>query len=529
MPETTTTEGTTMTTTEALHSLLAAQGRSPREGQIDAAKEIDGGAPHVALQAPTGVGKSALAVAASVAAGGGIIAMHSNGLISQYAAEFDSWREATGKTVTSLVGKAHYWCPVADPTLDGLTPAQQVHVRTTGTFLGAGIEQRDYVTRSVVALDPVIDEEDEDERPQSPCKKCELRETSCPLWAARRAAAESDIVVTNATMLGLALGGGTTWAAEAVKPVIILDEAHADVEPIAAVLGKQFTISDERALGGLDEALDVVREIAGGDDEDRFTKRARKFLAAVRTAREEGVKVVFSAEEHKVVLTIPADLRKVFAPHRVIALSATLSQRNVEALGLDAQVKSLQGLDVSASTVFVDEQAPAWAWGKGDPAQHKRWAQYAADKITAAFRNGGATLGLFVSKDDLNATVALLPADVRRAVIHYYSGVDREKAIETYKANPKDHVLVGCVSGAGTGVNLPGDLLRTVILTRVPQNAPKNTDRAVWAEDTRAAVVQSVGRAHRFDGDWGHVHVLGGFGARKDVRKSLDELGWVIK
>jgi Rad3-related DNA helicase len=517
-----------MTTTTALHNLLSAQGRSPRQGQIDACEAIDGGDQHVALQAPTGVGKSALAIAASIAHGGGIVAMHSNGLIGQYAEEFDSWRAATGKKITSLVGKAHYWCKVASPDLVGLTPAQQVHVRRTGSFLGAGIEQRDYIAHSVLAVEPVTDEEEGNDRPQSPCKSC-LSKDECPLWVARNEAQTADIVVTNATMLGLALGGSVEWAAAAIKPVIILDEAHADVEPIAAVLGNQITLRDERALSGLEEALNVVREIAAGDEEEKATKGARRFLAAARNAKEEGRSVVFSAEETKVVLTVPADLRKAFAPHKVIALSATLSQRNVDALGLDAEVVNLQGLDVSASTVFVDGTAPEWAWGKGNPAQHKQWAQYSADRITKAFREGGATLALFVSKDDLHATVALLPKDVQRAVIHYYSGVDRDAAIAAYKENPKGHVLVGCVSGAGTGVNLPGDLLRTVILTRVPQNAPKGTDRAVWLEDTRAAVVQSVGRAHRFDGDWGHVHVLGGFGHRKDVQRSLTDLGWVIK
>jgi Rad3-related DNA helicase len=527
---------TTASTATVLTDLLTAQGRSPRDGQIDAAAVIDSGELHVALQAPTGVGKSALAIAAAIAAGGGMVAMHSNGLIAQYAEEFDSWHQATGKRIASLVGKAHYWCKVASPDLNGLTPAQQVHVRRTGSFIGAGIEQRDYVAHSVLAVAPVIDEdaseEDEDAVAKSPCLDCPIREAKqCPLWIARGEAMEADVVVTNATMLGVALGGAVTWATESLKPLIVLDEAHADIEPLAAVLGKQITIKGDegaKAAGGLDEALDIVHEWAG-DDEHPNAKKARKFLAAVRNAREEGRKVLFSVEDDKVVLTIPADLRSTFADKRVLAMSATLSQRNVDALGLDTKVVNLQGLDVSASTVFLDETAPKWEWVGGDRAAHLRWAKYTAAKVEAAFRNGGATLALFVSRDDLNSVVALLPSDVQAATLHYYSGVDRQKTIETYKANPTKHLLVGCVSGAGTGVNLPGDLLRTVIVARVPQNPRKGVDRAAWAEDTRAAVVQSVGRAHRFDGDWGHVHIVGGFGARKDVRKSLEDLGWVIK
>jgi Rad3-related DNA helicase len=524
-------ERTPVTTTlDALHNLLAAQGRTARSGQVEAAKAIDAGDRHVALCAPTGVGKSALAIAASLAAGGGIIGMHSNGLVAQYAAEIPEWEEATGASIVTLVGKGHYWCKSASPDLAGLTVAQKAHVVETGTFIGAGLEQKAYKAHTVLSLSVEKDEDDDDSF-KTPCDECPFKASSCPLWQARNDAAEADIVITNATMLGLALGGGVKWAASIVKPVIVLDEAHADVDPIAEVLGSQITIKGEdgaAASAGLAEALSVVFDWAD-DDTHPNVKKARRFLAHRKLAAAEGRKVAFSADEFKVVLTIPVDLTAVFAPHRVIAMSATLSDRNVKALGLDATVKNLEGLDVSASTVFVDTTAPAWKFGKYNPAEHKAWAKYTAAKVTKAFRNGGATLALFVSKDDLNAVVAQLPADVARAALHYYAGTDRTKAIEIYKADPKNHLIVGCVSGAGTGVNLPGDLLRTVIVSRVPQNAPKNSDYAKWVEDTRAAVIQSVGRGHRFDGDWSHVHILGGFGSRNDVRKGLDDLGWVIK
>jgi len=521
-----------VTTTETLHEILTTQGRTVRDGQAIAAELIDSGAQHVALQAPTGVGKSALAVATAIAAGGGVVAMHSNGLILQYMEEAEAWEEATGARVVSLVGKGHYWCPKASSDLNGLPEEVKVHVRGTGTFLGSGVEQAEYRQYTALALDSVSEEE-EAAGVTSVCTKCPHRETGCPLWAARSAAAAADVVVTNATMLGVAVGGFVEWAQGILKKVIVLDEAHADIDPIASVLGHQITIKGQRAVeaaASIDEALAVVHEWAGIPTA-RKHKDAKRFIAALKVARREGRFPLHSVDETegKVVLTIPADLTAAFAERRVVALSATLSQRNVNDLGLDAQVVSLPGLDVSASTVFVDNDAPAWAWVRSNGDQHSEWAQHVAAKLTDAFRNGGATLGLFVSKDDLHAVVALLPEDVRKGTLHYYSGVDRKATIDTYRADPKNHMIVGCVSGAGTGVNLPGDLLRTVVVSRVPQNAPKGADRGKWAEDTRAAVVQSVGRAHRFDGDWGHVHIVGGFGVRADVRKSLDELGWVIK
>ena len=523
-------------TLTALETLLSAQGRSAREGQITAANAIDAGNLHTALQAPTGVGKSALAVAASLAAGKGVIAIHSNGLIAQYMAEAPEWEAATGKTVVALVGMAHYWCKKASPDLVGFTAAQKDFVRTNGTFIGAGVEQSQYKLHSVAGV--VRSEEEEEEEP-SPCTKCDLR-GGCPLWAARQAAADADVVVTNATMLGVALGGGTGWAKNILKDVIVLDEAHADAEPIATVLGAQITIGVRRgiseeqvdqAAAGLSEALSVVFEWAG--DEDHFmVKKARTFLARYKEAKAAGQRITHNVQDGKVILTILVDLVQVFKELKVIAMSATLSQRNVKDLGLDATVINLAGLDVSASTVFVQNDAPRWAWSKGSvdqQAAHAEWATHVAGVLAESFDKGGALLGLFVSRDDLEAVVKALPAHVRAAALPYYSGVDRTKTIEIYKANPTKHLIVGCVSGAGTGVNLPGDLLRTVVVSRVPQNAPRGVDNAKWAEDTRAAVVQSVGRAHRHQDDWGHIKIVGGFGARGDVRKSLDDLGWVLK
>lgn len=515
-----------MNTAATLSNILAAQGRTVRSGQAAAAALIDSGARHIAACCPTGVGKSTLAIAASIAAGGGTIAIHSNGLVSQYMSEAPEWEAATGVTIRSIIGKGHYWCPAASPSLEGLTATQKAQVTATGTFIGVGLEQARYKAHTVLSLSPVADEE-EDGKTKSPCDSCDFKSAGCPLWEARRAAASADVVITNATMLGVALSGSPEWAKSILRPLIVLDEAHADAEPIAAILGAQITIRDERAAAGLVEALNVVGDWAS-EENGRFTSKARRFLSQLKLARSEGRKVQYSLDDDKVVLTIPADLAETFSTLRVVAMSATLSQRNVEALGLTAELVSFDGLDVSASTVVLDTDAPSWAWGKGNPQQHAEWAAHVAGTLAAAFREGGRTLGLFVSKDDLHAVVAQLPADVRAGVLPYYAGVDREGTLDIYRANPQDHMIVGCVSGAGTGLNLPEDLLRRVVLSRVPQNAPKNVEHGKWKEDTRAAVIQSVGRGHRCDGDWAVITVVGGFGARTDVQQGLSTLGWGV-
>ncbi len=513
-------------TENVLNALLTAQGRTVREGQAAAARHIDSGEAHVAAMCPTGVGKSALAVAVSVARKGGVIAVNSNGLVAQYVAEIPEWSEALGVKVASLVGRAHYWCPVASPTLEGFTADAKAYVARTGSFIGSGVEKAVYTNHSVVALSPVADEEDENVK-VSPCTKCEFKANrTCPLWKARETAGNADVVVTNATVLGLSIAGAADWAKAIRRPVIVLDEADSCREPIAKVLGAQITVRDITAVDQK-SALAVVREWAADEGHKNVTK-ARKFLSLKREIEEQGRSIVCSIQDDgAIVLSILADLAAVFADKNVVAMSATLSQRNVDDLGLAAKVASFQGLDVSASTVTVQDDAPVWSFGgkDGPPAE---WAAHVANELTEAFRAGGRTLGLFQSNADLSAVTAKLPADVKAAVLLYSSKTDRTSVVQKYTAAPEKYLLVGLVQGAGRGLNLPGELLRRVVISRVPQNPPRDADRAVWLEDSRASITQSVGRAHRAAGDWGHVTIVGGFGRRKDVAQALSDLGWKI-
>lgn len=513
-----------MSTAEVLNTLLAAQGRTVREGQAAAASHIDSGAKHVAAMCPTGVGKSALAVAVSVARGGGVIAVNSNGLVAQYVAEIPEWEAALGVKVASLVGRAHYWCPVASPKLAGFSPAAKAHVEATGTFIGSGVDKSIYTSHSVVALDPVKDEEDDD-KTTSPCTKCPFKAKGCPLWAARNAAGTADVVITNATVLGLSIVGATDWAKAIRRPVVVLDEADSCREPLATVLGAQITVRDADAKD-LKSAMQIVREWAAADDDSKQCIKARKFIALKRAIEEEGREVTVKVEDNGVVLVILADLKAVFEHRNVVAMSATLSQRNADDLGLAATVANFQGLDVSASTVTMLEDAPRWMFSKdGPPAD---WSAFVAAQLTEAFRAGGRTLGLFQSNADMNAVTALLPADVRSAVLVYSAKTDRTAVVKTYTAAPEKYLLLGMVQGAGRGLNLPGELLRRVVVSRVPQNPPKDADRAVWTEDSRASITQSVGRAHRSAGDWGHVTIVGGVGRREDVAQALADLGWNV-
>jgi Rad3-related DNA helicase len=530
----------------ALTALLTAVGRTIREGQAVAARILDETpANHVAFLAPTGSGKSALAIgigAAEKAAGRKtIISIHSNGLVSQYANE-RAQHEATGLTVRTIVGQAWYWCPAASPTLAGLTEAQRSAVAEhDGFLLAAGLDPLVARSHSVYAIQPDAEEEPEDDgeeavaRPKSPCEKCEYKESGCPLWQARREAARADVVITNTTLLGM------KYLGEPERTTLVLDEAHTAAQPLREVLSPQVTIKLGKKVATIEELTEAASGKSGalnvlagwaGNDEHPMCSRARKLFGKAKGRFSDLTWSVDGDIDNdeprfvKVTVMLPCDLSEVLAPFKVIAMSGTLSQPSVDDLGLDCKVQALPGLDLSASSI---ESVSHPAWSYGDTAA---WADATADRIIDAHKNGCAALVLFVSGRDMDLALEAVAkkgaTEVLKSVIRYSAKDNRVTAIARYKAAPKSHILVGFIQGAGVGVDLPGELLRTVVVTRVPQSAPKGADQAKWSRDSRNQVVQAAGRAHRFEEDWGRVIIQGGFGRRSDIVTGLKEVGWTV-
>lgn len=539
-----------------LTAIATAMSSTPRPAQLAAAAEIAKGALHTALRAPTGSGKSAIAAAAAAASPeGAVISMFSNGLVGQYINDIPVWEKATGKSFAPLVGSAHYWCPVAAPDLSFLAPAVQAHIERTGTFVGSGLMQSEYVGYSVKAVSAPVSEnadadEDETTAKSSPCKACHVRgQGACPLWNARDAAAAAHVVVTNVTVAALAIsasgGPQESWLSMIDRPLHIVDEAHAAAEPIQSILGKSVTISKRTATveqatlaaESATETMALVRSIAYADrapnDSQKVIDLRVSALDFLKALGDRAPLFDADARKPKATVTVPVSLREFFADRQVIAMSGTLSAHYTAQLGLNAPTIELQGLDVSASTVHEMTTFTKWSYPNAKNAEavaaHKRWATDVAAGVSGALNQGGRTLLILQSNSDLDAVLAALPAAERARVLIYKSGVDRARAIETYKANPDRYVLAGFAAGAGTGVNLPHDLIRTVILGRVPQSPPMGSDRVKFMEDSKSAVVQSVGRGHRADDDWANVFVLGGFGSRNDIRQALLSDGWKIE
>lgn len=543
-----------MTTTTALvNQILTAQGRQVRPAQRLAAEVIDTPGNHKSFLAPTGSGKSVIAIAAALA-NEGMVAMHSNGLVSQYIGEIPAWEAATGKRIAVLVGKKHYLCRKSrnidafDTVFTPGSPERAAFDKNDGTFIGTGVTPDLYAQFSVLnaGAEPISDDMELDlselsagdffekygqtkasARAKDPCNSCSFRDSGCPLWNARRRAQDADAVVTNASLGAILFfsGNESGWTANLPKKTLVLDEAHADVEPISRILGRQITIkrSHVKANPDLFDALAEDKQAAF----DWATRHLDNGADFARYVQGNGGLSCVSVEvtTKKITLSSPADLKVAFQRRNVIAMSGTMSTSTVEALGLNCDLVSLPGLDLSASEV-VSVPFPAWKWQQTNPADHMAWTLRVAEEITQA---GGRTIVLFVSIADMEAVLKVLPADVRNKTIQYHSKVDRVKAVERYKSDPANSILVGCAAGLGTGVDLPNDLCRTVIITRVPQFAPKGAVQQTWTDDSRSNVIQSVGRGHRNETDWCKVRVLGGFGRRNDIVDGLKELGWNVK
>lgn len=541
------------------HYLTAIQAifETPRPGQVMAAEHF--GAHHLALEAPTGSGKSGVAVALAKAYGSGQIVTHSNALASQYLEDLDSWAPTLGLTFARLAGRRHYWCPKADPDLVNVpVELRKAVLDNDGCFIGVGLREFEYRKSSLDGLRKDADaDEAEGEVKSSECSECDVRAAGvCPLWNAREAAARADIVVTNAALSAVALkvasdpelqmlaASGATddempWIFRLIKGVLVIDEADSCESLYRSILVPSRKIS--RFVKG-----DNGRQIYNAAACKRAGESVTAALMEMEKVRHDQPKInewlealgeatpEFAVDQDRegiptIELRIPARMDRWFKPYTVVAMSATLVHAQARWLGIDVEeVFPLPGLDLSNCEIVSHPNAPSWAYAPSKPNEHDKWAKYVAGVIKDRFQ-AGATAGLFQSKADMQAVEGHLNRMQVRCAI-YVAGEDREAVVAAHKANPTGKVLLGCFAGAGRGVNLPGDLLEHVVISRIPQNPPRgaSTGLAVkrWKVASAADVLQAAGRVARYDLDRGTVDVIGGFGSRSDVREGFVQRGW---
>lgn len=235
--------------------LVSGLGLARRERQ-DAAVSLVGDAiaAHrtVIVQAPTGIGKSyvALSAAGDVGRPGspGVIATVSNLLSDQYVRDARRFADVTGKTFTRLLGGSHYLC--ADAPDSGAPPFDD---STEDTAAESAAERRAWLEDM---LRPGVDSAQQFELrangyrtgfgvPKLGCPgypACHGRPGGgCGSKLAREAAYGVDIVITNFHMLTLARRVPADVYFVPPPAAVLVDEAHRLPEVLADIDGRALT------------------------------------------------------------------------------------------------------------------------------------------------------------------------------------------------------------------------------------------------------------------------------------------------
>lgn len=131
---------------------------------------------------------------------------------------------------------------------------------------------------------------------------------------------------------------------------------------------------------------------------------------------------------------------------------------------------------------------------------------------------GGGTLILFTSYRDLNTVMPMIEQALAKAGVNVpvmVQGTPQETAdnLERFKAH--GHAVMGGVQSLWTGVDIPGNALRQVIIFQLPWGVPTLEVKAVEAkyghqpykDDMMTRLVQGIGRLVRRVGDNGRIYI----------------------
>lgn len=219
-----------------------------------------------------------------------------------------------------------------------------------------------------------------------------------------------------------------------------------------------------------DRALDLasaVREFCGGHREGRVYWIEREGLAGTNTT----------------LLGAPVDLGpllrdELFAPLRSVVLtSATLSVGRERDFSPIASRLGLEGAEVLALGSPFDFRRQARLVLRADvpdPREAEAWEEAVAREVVHyADRSRGGAFVLFTSHGSLERVFRATADDLAsRGLVpmRQGGGLPREALLEAFRGTPG-----GVLFGTATfwqGVDVPGDALRTVILTRLPFAVP---------------------------------------------------------
>jgi Rad3-related DNA helicase len=508
-------------------------GATPRAGQAQlldalddalAEAEQDPAAPRIlALEAPPGVGKSHLAMALARWSGDAYLLTSQKLLQDQYEREF-------GDQVQLLKGRDNYAC---ERYPDGRVPTSQGMCR----------------------------------RPRGPA--CQ-----CPYARAKTAALAGPIFCTNTWYFATL----RHWHAEQLRRrrLLVVDEAHNLEAQLVTVYTVRFTAAEMKEWFGAPlphlPAADAYRDLLGTHagrlradletivqalealrppevEPDAFLQMppSREEIALLerRDALEAALARLgyfLDAHETEWVVRYPPDLSAAFelvplavteqtrellteCADLVVLSSAYLGPAAALAQSLGFEDGAVRGFTVPSP--FPLEQRPivyrpVGALSRARQAEQEPalFAEIAAILAAHAKEKGLLHVASYAVARRLAADLARRAPGEARRLIFIDSSEAKARALEQHRASPLPTVLLS--PSLREGVDLPDDLLRFQIVTKMPYGdlgdpwtaARRDRDPRWYALETAKALVQTYGRACRHAEDHGVTYILDGQLAR---------------
>lgn len=256
------------------------------------------------------------------------------------------------------------------------------------------------------------------------------------------------------------------------------------------------------------EALEAMAERAAGRDEDDV---GRGFLVEVRRFREEGALFArdlealtgpgpdpdavtwkewggnaFSLNRSPLELgtALAPVLRK--GPSTVVFTSATLAAGKdftyfAREVGLDGDLHTVS----YPSPFSFPDQAVVLAVRRAPDPREPGWAETTADTLDRLLRRPGRkTMALFTSYRDLSRVHRILAGAAGYAVLAQEGAGEVPRLLEAFRAAPRA-LLLGTAS-FWEGIDLPGDDLEILVLTRLPFGVPTDPRFQARAERLEA-------------------------------------------
>jgi ATP-dependent DNA helicase DinG len=372
--------------------------------------------------------------------------------------------------------------------------------------------------------------------------KCPKGE-DCFAERARRAAADSDVVVVNTHLYGMHLATGGAVLPE--HELVVVDEAHQLEDTVAATAGVELTggrftalarsigaiVDDVAMVSGIDElasmwraalvdergrrlrgrldgepahvltlartrldpAMAALRQVPDDGPGDVGPRKIRAMQAltsliddidAVQEVRVDEVSWVEGTEEHPVLRVAPVDVGELLAEQLWPNLTAVLTSATLPA-ALPDQVGLPPGeferLDVGSPFDYPHQALLYCAAHLPDP-RSAAFDPAVHDELEALIKAaGGRTMALFTSYRALQAAVEALR---NRLDVPLLAQDDLPKPALVARFSAEPETCLFATMGFWQGVDVPGDTLTLVTIDRLP--FPRPDDPLLQARRERA-------------------------------------------